>query len=424
MSKSRRRGTIEPRGEGWLVRVNQGTDSVTGKRLRKSELVLGSRTDAEQRLTKMLGEQDNGILPARSRHTLTTWLAEYKADWSAGLSIQTRENAEQLLACYLPAPLLARKLQALTPRDFQTFYNALSARGLAPATVSAVHRVLRSRLNKAVRLGHLARNPVLGAELPAGARREYRVLSPKEAVLFLEEADRDSLAALWTLLLLTGMRPAEALGLKWEDLVGEKLAVRRTLIRPAGGGWQLEETKTGKGRTVTLPAAAIRALKAHKARQAQGKLQLGAEYAGHGFVFATDFGGPLQWTNIMARNFAPVLGRVALRLHGKADPAAPSQQGRTKAAYSKAWEAYRESVSEALKKTGLDRMRGYDLRHSAASLLLVAGTHPRLVQEMLGHANIGITLDTYTHVIPGMQDQAARSMEQVLAGAGLAATGT
>jgi integrase len=399
-----------------MLRVSQGKDPLTGKWIRQGKLVVGNRRDAEQALTQLLGRQDDGVLPPRVRLTLHAWLEEYAKVWSGGLSPQTRENADQLLKCYIPAPLMGKRLQSLTTTDFQTLYNDLSARGLSPATVSAVHRVLRARLNKAVKLGHLVRNPVLAAELPARSPTEYRVLSPAEAVLFLEEAEHDEYPALWSLLLQTGLRPAEALGLKWEDLDGDRLAVRRTLVRLKGGGWQLEEPKTGKARSVTLPAGVVKALARQRARQAERRLLLGTEYAQHGFIFATDFGHPLHWTNLAARHFAPLLERLAHRILGEPVPTF-DPKGLSHKARSARWKAVREAGAAAVTKAGLDGMRPYDLRHSAASLLLAAGEHPKVVQEMLGHANIGITLDTYTHLIPSLQARAAESMEQILAGA-------
>jgi hypothetical protein len=128
-NRNRRRGTIAPKGEGkWLVRVSQGRDPVTGKWLRQSKLVCGPRRDAEKLLTQLLGRQDQGVLTPRVKLTLHGWLKEFKQTWSGALSSQTLENAEQLLKCYLPAPLLAKRLQALTTTNFQGLYNALSAR--------------------------------------------------------------------------------------------------------------------------------------------------------------------------------------------------------------------------------------------------------------------------------------------------------
>lgn len=420
-SKSRRRGTIEEKGDGkWLVRVFQGADPVTGNPIRSSKLVRGPRKDAEQALTALLGQQDQGLPLPRTKETLHAWLEEFSQVWSGDLAPQTRENQERSIRCYLPAPLRAKRLQNLVSRDFQELYNALSARGLAPTTVGFFHRVIRARLNKAVDLGRIVRNPTDGASPPRRVRSEYRVLSPAEAGIFLEEVEHDDYGALWTLLLLTRLRPAEALALKWEDLEGDRLAVRRALVRLKAVEWRLEKTKTRKPRTVALPNTALRSLVRHRARQAQAKLLLGAEYAPLGLIFASTLGQPLHWANLAGRHFRPLLERVALRLTRKA--AETYQQRGMKRAERKAnYAGIRGSGRAALQKTGLDRMRPYDLRHSAATLLLAAGEHPKVVAELLGHAKVTLTLDTYSHVLPGLLDSAARRMETIVSGKDLKA---
>jgi integrase len=426
-SKSRRRGTITLRKDqkdAWLVRVTLGRDLLTGKRQRINQTVRGTRTDAQRVLTELLGKQDRGVALPRSTMTLGEWLDEYGRVWSGGLGPQTRDNAAQALRCYISPALRAVRLQSLRAGQFQTLYNEMVERELAPATISNFHRILRTRLGKAVELGHLARHPLAGAVPPAGRRREYRVLSPAEARIFLEEVECDTLPALWTLLLMTGIRPAEALGLKWEDLEGNRLAVRRALVRTAKGAWELAETKTRRARTVTLPGAVVKALTRHRARQSQARLVLGGQYASHGLIFAATFGQPLHWANVAARHFDPILTRTALRVAGLTLPEALTRgAGRAK---RDAWAKERAKVEEkALNSTGLARMRPYDLRHSAATLLLAAGEHPKVVAELLGHSKITLTLDTYSHVVPGMLDQAAERMERIVTNPGqLAASGS
>ena len=225
-----------------------------------------------------------------------------------------------LLTCwiYLPAHLWGVQLRELIPRLFQDVYNDLAGAGKAPATVSLFHRTLRTRLTKAVQLGYLGQNPVARERVspPRAARRDYRILSPTEAKTLLAEADGGRHGALWTLLLLTGLRPGEALGAKWEDLDGNQLRVQRALVRLQGGAWRLEETKTRRGRTVSLPQSALRALTRHRARQAECRLQLGTEYADRGFIFASELGAPLDWRTVAHRSFRPLMARVALRLVG------------------------------------------------------------------------------------------------------------
>ncbi len=414
MSTSRRRGTIEARGpDRWLVRVTEGRDHTTGKLRRASQTVTGTRKDAERALTELLRKADQGTALPRGRLTLGEWLEEFHRVWSAGLGPQTRETAQEAIRSWLPPTLRQARLRGLQPRPFQELYNALTARGLSPATVGGLHRVLHSRLEAAVRLGHLAQNPLAQVSPPAVPQREYRVFTPAEAQVFLEEVHRDDHAALWLLLLTTGLRPGEALGLQWPDLQGTQLAVRRALLRLAGGVWQLAETKTRRGRTIPVPAPTLKALQRHRARQSALRLSLGGAYVGHGFIFASGTGEPLWWENLTRRHFTAILARTALRLASLELPAPPAK-GSTRAA-RRAWAQARARVeARALELTGLERMRPYDLRHSAATLLLAAGEHPKVVSELLGHAKITLTLDTYTHVVPGMLDQAARRMEALL----------
>jgi integrase len=233
--------------------------------------------------------------------------------------------------------------------------------------------------------------------------------------MFLEEVEGTRFGALWTLLLLTGLRPGEALALRWDDLEGSRLRVRRALVRLADGSWTFEETKTKKGRSVTLPVTAARILQRHKARQAEVRLLLGPEYASHVLMFSTERGEPLDWHTLVHRYYRPLLRRLALRVVGES-PTAPSRDGLTLPAFRDATQAHDKRVTAALAVTGLDRLRPYDLRHSAASLLPAAGEHPKLVSEMLGHARFGLTLDTYSHLIPGLEGRAAERLESVIQG--------
>lgn len=412
--KGRRRGTIEAKGEGrFLVRLAAGKDPVTGKYARLSRLVRGTRKDAEAALTELLSQQDKGLRLPLGRATFGRWLDEYAETWAAHLSPRTRERADELLRLYLPAALRDVRLTALTAEMFQGLYNRLEAAGKSPVTISLLHRTLRARLNKAVELRHLAVNPIRYARPPAVKRREARVLSTVEARRFLALADGTRFAPLWVLLLSTGLRPEEALGLQWADLQGSTLHVRRALVRLRKGRWELREPKTGNGRTVVLPAAAVRALKAHRARQAEARLLLGEQYDNRDLIFTGEHGKPLDWPHVAHRYFRPLRDRLALDLLGK-PTTPPTMLGRSLAKYREEREAFRKEVTKAHAKTGLKRFRPYDLRHSAATLLLAAGEPVKVVSEMLGHANVAITLAVYTHVLPGQQEQAARRMEAIL----------
>jgi integrase len=327
----------------------------------------------------------------------------------------TRFTAAETLRLYLPPAIQGFPLAKLSPRLFQELYNGLTEVGRAPGTVSHLHRILKTRLNKAVALGHLAVNTLASVRAPAPKHREYRVFTPEEARLFLEEAEREGFAALWILLLLTGLRPEQALGLKWEDLDGNKVRVRRALVRVPKEPWQLAPTKPKRERAVSLPATAVRALMRHRAKQAASKLPLGAEYSAHGLIFASTVGERLFWENVVLRGFRPVLERVAFRLLSQA-PARVVRKGTRRTELAGVFKAQREAARVALEKTGLDRMWPYDLRHSAATLLLAAGDYPKVVSERLGHSKVTLTLDTYSNVLPGLEEKAAERLENVILG--------
>lgn len=418
----RPRGTIaeKPKGSGrFIVRVSLGRDPTTGRRERLKVLVVGTRRDAVKRLTEILAKQDKGIPLPHSRFTLGAWLDEYATVWSGELAASTRQKALSCLRIYLPGRLRSTPLQALTARAFQQLYNDLSAGGKAPATVSYLHRVLHARLAKAVAEGHLGHNPVAVARPPAKEHREYRTLTPDQAHHFLAVVEEDRYGALWTLLLTSGLRPGEALALKWEDLeenaerTAAVLRVRRALVRLGKDGWTVEGTKTRKSRSVPLASVTLRLLRKERARQAEAKLLLGGEYAPHGFIFASTFGAPLQWGTVTARHFRPLIQRLALRLLHEAETPAV-HQGMTRGERREAVRTFEERAKHAIRLAGLSGLRPYDLRHSAATLLLASGEHPKVVQELLGHSKINQTLDTYTHVVPGMTDRAVQLLEQII----------
>jgi integrase len=200
-------------------------------------------------------------------------------------------------------------------------------------------------------------------------------LSAEEVRRLLAAATDDRLEALWVLAVHTGMRQGELLALKWTDvdLEAGKIRVRRTLTRESGH-YTLGEPKTKKSRrTVKLTGAATEVLRSHLSRQMADMDQLGDLYRDQGLVFTTDSGAPLNPSNVRNRNLR--------RLTRKAE---------------------------------LPEIRFHDLRHTCATLLLSRNVHQKIVQEMLGHSTVAITLDTYSHVLPGMGDQAATAMEDAL----------
>lgn len=201
-----------------------------------------------------------------------------------------------------------------------------------------------------------------------------RSLSLDEATRLFDVARKSRFEALLQLLLVGGLRPGEALGLKWSDLSDDKLRIQRSLVRLRNGRWKLDAPKTNKARrTVPLPTGVIATLRAHRASQHRDRLQAGDAWADLDLMFCTHTGQPLEWRVIARRYLRPLL-----------------------------------------KAAGVANFRPYDLRHSCATLLLASGENAKVVSERLGHATVALTLDVYSHVLPDMQQQAADKLEAML----------
>jgi integrase len=267
------------------------------------------------------------------------------------------------------------KLTALTPQQVQELYANRLAAGLASTTVNHLHDTLHKALKRAMRLGLVARNVTELVDVPRVGPSEMRPLSREETHRLIEAAACDRLEALYVLAIATGMRQSELLGLRWPDFdfSAGVVRVRTQLKRTLEKTWVFHEPKTRRSRRqVALAAPAIVALQRHQEQQQLERVTLGAAYEDNGLVFCTQLGRPLIKGNVY---------RSFLRL---------------------------------LDKAALPRMRFHDLRHTCATLLLIARVNPKVVSEMLGHASVSITLDIYSHVIPDMQQDAAAIMAAVL----------
>lgn len=400
-------GQLIQRGEKtWLLRVYKGRNA-EGKREYLNKTVSGvNKKTAQAELNKLLHHRDTGTLIEPSKQTLR----EYMARWldvaaKPRLRPSTFTDHKYRVDRYILPMLGHKRLSQLTALDIQGLYTTIMApkpdgMGLTARSVRIVHNILNPALRQAVRWKLVPFNPAADVDLPSEKRQEMKALSPEQAAAFLDTARafpgdpaviaanghdprtgrQDRFFAFWCILLTGGLRPSEALGLKWEDLDGDNLRVRRSLTRNKGGGWTLTEPKTAKGRrTVPLPSFTVEALREHRKKQAEQRLAAGSAWNDNGFIFAAENGEPLNSRNLDQRHFQPLLAAAKL-----------------------------------------PRMRLYDLRHSHATLLLANGEHPKVVSERLGHASVVLTMDTYSHVLPGMQEGATERLDALLARAGRA----
>ena len=346
---------------------------------RKRRTVYGkTRKEVAGKLAKALSDRENGLVFDARRLTVGEYLGHWLED-SVRDTVRQRtwERYEQLVRVYIKPALGRIKLKALTPAHVRGLYREKLDDGLASRTVQYIHVTLHKALKDAVADGLIPRNVTDAVRAPRAKGKEINALTPDQARAFLEAADEvdDRFEALYVLAITAGLREGELLGLKWEDLDLDAgtLSVRRTLSEARSGRF-FEAPKNGKGRSIRLTKQAVEALRSHRKRQNEERLRLGTLWEDNGLVFPAQTGTPMNAKNLTVRSFKPLLERA-----------------------------------------GLPRsVRVHDLRHTCATLLLGKGVHPKIVQELLGHATIAITLDTYSHVLPNMQGEAVSAMEAAL----------
>jgi integrase len=380
---SRKRGN----GEGSIYPVKDKNGRVVGYRgsywvhtaegPQRRYLSGKRREDVARKLAKSLANRAEGLVFEAGTVTVEEYLDQWLRDAQDTVRQSTFERYKNLVDLHV-APALGRiKLKDLTPAHARWFYRERLDSGLAPATVHKIHAVLHKALKAAVSDGLIPRNAASGMKLPRIAREEIEPLAAEEARRLLETARETSnrLEVLYVLALNTGMRQGELLALKWDDVDLERgvLRVRRTLTRQ-GGSFVLGEPKTKKSRrTIRLTAAAVDALRTHLSCQLREMERTGSLYQSGGLIFATEMGTIINPSNLRNRSFKPLL-----------------------------------------RHAGLPPIRFHDLRHTCATLLLSKDVNPKIVSEMLGHSSVSITLDIYSHLLPDMQEKAAKALEETL----------
>lgn len=367
-------GSIYKRSDGrWVAVVHVGYDS-QGRRRRKS--IYGTtRSAVAARLAAALRTRQQGLELPPERQTVGPFLMEWLEDVRPSVRPMTYRSYEGIVRVHLVPSLGRHRLVDLTPRQVQAFLAAKTASGLAPRSVERIRAVLRQALNRGLRWGLVARNVATLTDPPRAKEPDRRFLSPSEGRQLLDSMEDDRLACLWTVALAIGLRQGEALGLQWSDidLDDGSVTVRHALQRVDSQLRLVEPKSASAFRSIPLPSVALAGLRGHRARQMRERLVAGAAWRDSDFVFTTTIGTPLD-----SRNVTRLFQR-------------------------------------RLERAGLPRMRFHDLRHSCASLLLAQGVPARVVMEILGHSQISLTMNTYAHVLPSLQRDAAELMDSVFA---------
>jgi integrase len=320
--------------------------------------------DARRYRRKMLEERDRGVYtdPTAGKRTVAEFWPEFLAGGS-NLSASTRNLYEGQWRLRISPTFGRQPLRALTRRSVQAWVNDLSAAGVGTPTIEVAFRTLSVLLSAAEAAEIIGRNPAQGVKVPRAGKREMRFLVPSE-LLTVADTVHPRYRALVLLLGLCGPRIGEAAALTVEDvdLLRRKVTITKAAAEVAGKV-TVGRTKTRKSRSVMLPRTVVEALEAHLSSFPPGP---------GGLLFTSEEGGIIHRTNFRRRVWMP-----AVREAGIASP--------------------------------LPRV--HDLRHTAASLAIASGGHPKAVAEMLGHEKVQITLDRYGHLFPGLQDALAEAID-------------
>lgn len=372
-------GSIRKRGTGtWEITFDLGTDPQTGERLRRFFSVKGTRRDAEKALTESLHKRDTGIDVDPDRITLAAYLDRWLKDYAQhNLAKSTLQRYRSIVENHLKRKLGNLRVQELRPAHIQAAYSEFLSEGLAPRTVMQHHHVLREALHHAVQWQLVARNVADAVTTPRPERFEMRALDPEEVGRLAATAKGTPIEVMVLFSLDTGMRQGELLALRWQDVdlrMGTIHVVSSARSYP-GEGVVIGPTKTHRSRRqIALAADTVRALTDHRVSQNEWRLRLGPAWVDKDLVFP----GP-SGTSFPARN------------------------------------VYREFV-KVVTAANLQPLRWHDLRHTAATLMLRAGVNPKMVSERLGHSTVAFTLDTYAHVLPDMQRDAAETLAAAIRG--------
>jgi integrase len=323
----------------------------------------------------LLSDIDKGVPIITEQQTVEQFLLWWLDAIKPTVDYSTYTFYEVYVRCHIIPALGRFQLAKLTPQQVQGLYSAKIQDGYASTSAKHLHATLHVALDRACQLGLVVRNICDLVEVPKVADFEYTTLSQQEAQHFLQVVEGDRLHALYVLALTTGMRQGEILGLNWKDVDFDHGVVRiRRTLRAIRGKFQFADPKTASARRqITLSQIALDVLKQHRVRQNKERLALGSAWdTSLDLVFPNQLGRPISSTNLVKRSFHPFL-----------------------------------------KKAGLPDIRFHDLRHTCATLLLRANVNVKIVSEMLGHSDIGVTLRIYSHVIPDMTAQVAYAMDGI-----------
>lgn len=375
------RGSIIQRSPGtYSIVLFLGKDPITGKPRQKWHSFRGTKRQAEIEAARLISALADETYTPPNKTTLNEFLIRWLAHAKSQVSASTHERYSDLALKNIVPLLGAVILTKLKPAQISGAWSEAleSGRrdgggGLSPRTVHHMHRVLKRALGQAVKWELLIRNPTVGVDPPRVDRQAMQTYDMAQTVQMIEALRGTRMLIPALLAVMCGLRRGELLALRWKqvNLDAEQLNIAESLEETLTGV-TFKSPKSGKGRAVALSRIVVDELKAHRVRQAQELLRLGARPSGETLVVSQIDGSLLKPTSLTHE-----WTRLSANLLGD-----------------------------------LPRIRFHDLRHSHATALLSNGIHPKIASERLGHSKVGITLDLYSHVLPGMQEDAVERVDE------------
>ena len=389
-------GHIRPQGDGsWEIKFDLGRDPLTGRRITKYVTFRGTKRKAQEELTRLLGQRNDGSYVEPTKMTVAQYLNHWlEADIDRRVAARTAARYREIVEKNIIPKLGHVPVRKLTAVHIEAFEAELQRegwvkarakqkvkegeeapiqekRGLSAQTALHIHRTLSQALGHAVRLGVLFKNPARQVKPPRPPSREIKILDKNEITTLLNAAKGVGLYVPVLVAVTTGMRRGELLALRWSDIDPKAalLTVNQSLERIKGKfGFKSPKTKTSR-RTITLPAITVQALRRHLKEQHEARLKLGLGRDPRGLVFARPDGQPMDADTLT--------------------------------------KAFRRLVASAK----VTPITFHGLRHTHISHLLMEGFHAKVVSERAGHAHVNITLGVYAAYIPSMQTDVARRVD-------------
>ncbi len=360
-------GSVFKRGNRWVAQVGSGKERETK--------YFSTQREANEWRQKKNEQRRQGLNVLGSKIALSKFLDDWLIVVKTSVRPNTLDQYSQIAQHHIKPSLGNILLRDLTPHQVQMLYTSKLEEGTSPRTTRLIHSVLHAALNHALKLGLVIRNVSDAVTLPKVPRKEMKTLDDYQVRQLIQATESPQMEVLFWVAVTTGLRQGEILGLKWSDLdwQSKRLHIQRQVQRIKGKGLVFCEPKSASGRRmIVLGQSTIEKLREYKRDQETTRIHVGSKWKDNDLIFPSPYGEPLDSTIVV--------------------------------------KAYKRS----LKAAGLPEIRFHDLRHTAATLMLQQGINPKIVQERLGHSDISLTLNTYSHVLPNMQEVAAEKMDELL----------